>query len=321
MENEVKQTTPAGPIPAVPFEVYSEMFKDFFHMKRENGIIEVRAHTNDGPALWTFGMHRAMGQMYRFVGADPENEVMILTATGDKWFSPSLKFIDEGMKKQYQEYNEEDMQKKTKAYAESTYNEWYTDGRQLHEGIINDIRIPTIAAINGPGGHTSFGLFCDITICTPDAVFQDYHFSQGLPCGEGQYLAMQSLIGIKRANYCSIMGEYLDAQTALELGVVNEVIPREKIYDRAWEIAERYMNRSRMARRATSEIMKRKWRDIFNQDYHMEYFLQCWTGAVDGIPKHDAEKIAKFNTEYTEDNHFMMKGKEEYKPNFTHEVP
>lgn len=309
------------PVKPVPLAEYSEMFKDYFHMKRENGILEVRAHTNDGPAQWTFGMHRAMGQMYRFVGADPENEVLIITATGDKWFSPNLKFINDGLKNTYKEYSSEDLAEKAKVYAESTYNEWFTDGRQLHEGIINDIRIPTIAAINGPGGHTSFGLCCDITICTPDAVFQDLHFTQGLPMGEGQYLTMSNLVGVKRANYMSIMGQYLDAQTALELGVVNEIIPREHLLERAWEIAERYMNRSRMTRRASSEIMKRKWRDVYHQDYMAQYPWQCWAGAVDGIPKHDPIKLAKFNSEWTDEYRFEVHGKKEYTKGSTHKVP
>jgi len=303
------------------FEQYSELFKDLFVMTRKNGIIEVRAHTNGGEPVWSFAMHRGIGQMLRYVGADPENEVMIFTSTGNNWFHTSLKAVEQGLGELDKGFNSEQELLKEKAYARSTYDMQYLDGRQLHEGFFNDVRIPTIAAINGPGGHTSFGLFCDITICTEDSIFKDLHFSQGMPCGEGQYLAMQTLIGLKRANYCSLMGEHIDAQTALELGVVNEIIPREDLMKRAWEIAERIMNRPRMTRRMTSEIMKQKWRNVFHDDYYMHYFSQCWANAVEGYPKfHDLERLTYFNTVHEDDSRFQIKGKKEYKPNFSQEL-
>lgn len=308
-------------LPIFTFEQYSEMFKDLFVMRRKNGIIEVRAHTNGEAPIWSMAMHRGIGQMLRCVGADPENEVLIFTSTGEHWFKTSLAAVQQGMKELDADAASAVELKMEKAYARSTYDMQYADGRQLHEGFLNDIHIPTIAAINGPGGHTSFGLFCDITICTEDSVFQDLHFSQGMPGGEGQYLAMQTLMGLKRANYCSLMGEYVDAQTALELGMVNEIIPRDKLLDRAWEIAERIMNRPRMTRRMMSEIMRRKWKDVFHEDYTMQYFAQCWANAVEGMPKfHDPERLNHFNTVYEEENRFQIRGKDEYKPNFSHEL-
>lgn len=294
-------------VDAVPLEVYSEKFKDYFKFKRENGILEVRAHTNDGPALWNFGMHRGIGQMFRYVGQDPENEVLIFTATGDVWFNMDMSVATD-LKKRYEE--------DPKAYGHATYDEWYQDGRQLHEGVLNDIRIPTIAAINGPGGHTSFALMCDITLCTPDAAFQDYHFMQNLPSGEGQYMTMAHLVGVKRANYMSLLGKYMDAETALQLGVVNEVLEREDLLPRAWEIAQYIMDRKRVMRRFESEIMRRDWRNLLESDYYHEYYLQCWGASIEGaITGQDLEFIKKLQaSKLDSDRRFhpeMPKPKEE----------
>jgi hypothetical protein len=49
---------------AVPkLEEYAERFKDFFKFKRENGILEVRMHTNDGPVKWSYQFHHALAEL------------------------------------------------------------------------------------------------------------------------------------------------------------------------------------------------------------------------------------------------------------------
>jgi len=70
-------------IPTPKFEEYKEVFKENYKMERsEDGVIVVRAHTNDGPIQLIVENHRSVGQMFKTVGADPENEVMIFTGTG-----------------------------------------------------------------------------------------------------------------------------------------------------------------------------------------------------------------------------------------------
>ena len=43
--------------PVPKLEEYSERFKDFFSFKRENGILEVKMHTNGGPVKWSYQFH------------------------------------------------------------------------------------------------------------------------------------------------------------------------------------------------------------------------------------------------------------------------
>jgi enoyl-CoA hydratase/carnithine racemase len=61
-----------------------EEHAEHFVMERRDGIIQLRMHTDGGPALFGFGMHNAWGQAWQEVGNDPENEVLILTGTGDQ---------------------------------------------------------------------------------------------------------------------------------------------------------------------------------------------------------------------------------------------
>ena len=70
-------------IPTPKFEEYKERFKDFYKMERRvDGVILAQAHTNGGPIQLSVENHRSVGQLFKTVGADPENEIMIFTGSG-----------------------------------------------------------------------------------------------------------------------------------------------------------------------------------------------------------------------------------------------
>ena len=137
------------------FEEYKERFKDFYKMERRaDGVILVQAHTKGGPIQLSVENHRSVGQMFKTVGADPENEILIFTGSGDEFMMDS---DPEGFK-----LEEQDLDYWAYEYA-------YKDGRINVSSLVNDLEIPTIGVINGPGFHTEMCLMCDITICSEDA--------------------------------------------------------------------------------------------------------------------------------------------------------
>jgi enoyl-CoA hydratase/carnithine racemase len=181
------------------------------------------------------------------------------------------------------------------------FREWSTDGimRQyqsvvkLLEGLVFNVGIPTIAAINGPGPHTEFALACDLTLCTPDVDLFDPHFVYGVPPGDGMYLVMQELIGLKRSTYHAYTGKGIDGATAVQLGLVNEVLPREQLLPRAWELAEMMMRRPRGCRTMTSQIVKRRWKQLLVQDLehhaahqHYDMVAERETGRRELLQEH-----------------------------------
>jgi hypothetical protein len=77
-------------LPTPKFREYSEFFKDFFTMtRREDGVLLAKAHTAGGPIQLSVQNHRALGQMLKVVGADPENEILILTGSGEEFMMRS----------------------------------------------------------------------------------------------------------------------------------------------------------------------------------------------------------------------------------------
>ena len=60
-----------------------------------------------------------------------------------------------------------------------TYEYAYKDGRIYASALVNDLEIPTIGVLNGPGFHSEICLMCDISICREDAVIFDLHYDIG----------------------------------------------------------------------------------------------------------------------------------------------
>src|SRR5215475_16080772 len=96
-----------------------------------------------------------------------------------------------------------------------------------------------IAAVNGPAIiHAELAVLCDIVLAADTAVFQDApHFPGGLVPGDGVHVVWPLVLGANRGRYFLLTGQKLSAQEALNLGVVSEIVPREKLLARAWELA------------------------------------------------------------------------------------
>ncbi len=243
------------------FEDYQEKYATYFNMERRNGILQVHMHTEGGPVIYGLPIHNAWSQLWLDIGNDPDNEVLIFSGTGDKWIAG---FDPEMSKLPFHEMS-----------ADVFYDQIYADATKLLEAFIFNIDIPTIACINGSGLHTEFALLCDITLCAEHAELFDPHFKFNLVPGDGQGLTFQELMGLKRAAYFLYTSDTIDAQTAKELGLVNEVLSLDDLQPRAWEIAEKIMRKPRAIRRMTSAVLRRQWKQRLVQDlgFHIAHEL------------------------------------------------
>ncbi len=233
-------------IPTPEFEDYRETFKDNYRLtRRENGAILAEAHTMGGPVQLSVENHRSVGQLFRTIGSDPKNEILIFTGTGGNFM---MNVDPQGFKLEHEDL------------AYWAYEYAYKDGRNNVSSLINEVEIPTIGVLNGPGFHSEICLMCDLTICSDDAVIFDLHFPLGAVPGDGIHSCFQELLGTKRAAYALLTGQLIDARKAFELGMVNEVLPRDRLLPRAWELADEIMQQSRTTRRLTTQIIRRPWK-------------------------------------------------------------
>jgi enoyl-CoA hydratase/carnithine racemase len=113
------------------------------------------------------------------------------------------------------------------------------EGRKVLSNIL-DIEVPMITALNGPVLlHSEYALLTDIVLATPETVFQDKpHFEFVIVPGDGINLLWPEVIGSIRGRYFILTQQRLDAQTAMDWGVVNEIVPADCLRARAHEIAD-----------------------------------------------------------------------------------
>lgn len=116
---------------------------------------------------------------------------------------------------------------------------WYKNDTTNIEKLMHIWRLtkPVIAAVNGwaMGGGFWYQLACDITIASEQAVFAQpevRHISN-------TSFLLAALVGWKVANRYSLTGDHMDAQEALRIGMVNEVVPAGELLDRARDLAHR----------------------------------------------------------------------------------
>lgn len=230
------------------FAEYKDSYTNYEFELSPEGVLFMRCHTDGGPLHWEWSSHDAMADAFADVAGDREIKVVIHTGTGDIYNHSWGKPVTESGEPLYNAYDD------AEGVAIMDEKAWY--GRMLLENLLA-IDVPMVAAINGPCSmHSEVPLLMDIVLATDDTWFQDLsHFPRGMVPGDGQHVLWDALVGPSRARYLLLTGYQLKAQEAREWGVVHEVLPREQLLDRAWEIARQIAMRPPIAIRNTRHIM------------------------------------------------------------------
>ena len=223
------------------FDDYANKYS-MIRMRREDGILEMQFHTDGGPLRWSLIPHGQLEQAFLDVGRDRDNEVIILTGSGDEFSGPPVAPGGHNHAKD--------------PVTASQWDAIYWEGKHLLGNLLN-IEVPMIAAINGPAlRHAEIPLLCDIVLCSDNASFQDSaHFHGGLVPGDGVHVVFPLLMGTNRGRYFLLTGQTLSANEAKDLGLVNEVLPRAQLLDRAWTHARMLMQRPPLLRRYTRVLL------------------------------------------------------------------
>jgi len=135
-----------------------------------------------------------------------------------------------------------------------------------------------IAIVNGPAKrHADLALMCDIVIAADDATFEDTaHFHHGsIVPGDGINVIYTMLMGLNRARYLMLTGQVLTAKEAKDMGLVSELLPRDKLLPRAWELAEQLAKKSDTLLRNTRILLTHPLRKAI--DDGLDYYLSLET--------------------------------------------
>ena len=198
------------------------------------GVLVVQLDSNGGPLTFTAQAHtEVVGAFYR-ISQDRANKIVILTGAGGDFmigvdWSSFENVSDPGV-----------------------WSQIHDEGVQVLENIAN-IRVPVIAAIEGRAHiHSEYALLANVIVAAEGATFQDVgHFAAGVVPGDGIFTTWSYRAGAGRAEAFLLNPQPVTAQTALDWGVVAEVVPNGRALARAREFAALYLKAPEVTRRDT----------------------------------------------------------------------
>lgn len=222
------------------FDSYKDRYKSI-RMERTDGILEVTFHTDGGPLEWSLLAHHEFEDAFLEIGRDRENDVVILTGTGEAFSGPAIA---------------PGQHPNRRAMTPEIYDPIQWEGKHLLPNLLA-IEAPVIAAINGPAvRHAEVPLVSDIVLASDDTYFQDTaHFPGGMVPGDGMHVVMPLLMGTTRGRYFLFTGQELGVAEARDVGLVNEVLPRDELLPRARELARLLLQQPRLVRRYTRSLL------------------------------------------------------------------
>jgi enoyl-CoA hydratase/carnithine racemase len=252
------------------FDTYREVFPNARLSRKANGVLEVTLHTDGGKLLFNGHTHEQFVHLFHMIGEDHHNRVVILTGSGDAFMDA---ISPEGFD----------------FFSPQGYDKILREGRKVLSNIL-DIESPMITALNGPVLlHSEYALLTDIILATPETVFQDKpHFEFGIVPGDGVNLLWPEVIGSIRGRYFLLTRQRLDAQTAKEWGVVNEIVPADHLLARAHEIADGIAALPPLTSRYTRIALTQKLRRIIDEG-------SGYSLALEGISAADVARAAVQN--------------------------
>lgn len=208
---------------------------------------------------------------------DDSVAVLVLTGAGDKAFCTGADL------KEQQEHCVGDPQ---------TYWKWMGAFIEAHERLRN-IGKPTIARLNGMtvGGGNEFNMSCDLAVAADDIYIRQVGTARGSVPAGGATQWLPLIVGDRRAREILMLCEEIPAAKALEWGLVNRVVPRERLDAEVDQMCEKLINKLPGCIRYTKQQLN-FWRDF---SWHLTIgHARDWL-SLNNLTAETSEGIAAFN--------------------------
>ncbi|MGH9948261.1 MAG: enoyl-CoA hydratase-related protein [Pyrinomonadaceae bacterium] len=154
--------------------------------------------------------------------------------------------------------------------------------KALHN-VIRQIRktpVPFIAAVNGvcAGAGVNFALACDIVIAANDAAFREAFVRIGLTPDCGGTFFLPRAIGEKLATEMFMTGDSITAERAVQIGMINHVVPAALLLEEAGKLASRLASGPTASLGRIKRMMNATFSNDFNEQLEMEAACQIESG-------------------------------------------
>ena len=241
---------------------YFNRYKNLAMSRDGNGVLTVRFHTDGGPIVFTGQTHEDLPGALEQISLDHDNRALVLTGTGDA-------FMDQLDGPSFGEIFKPAQWEKTRA-----------EGLKVLQRLV-ELPMPVVGVANGPATvHSEYLLLSDIHIASDRAVYGDFaHPAFAIAGGDGVQVVWEEVAGVARAKWLLWTGENITAATALDWGVVSEVVPHEQAYARGLEIATRLAEKPALYRSLHKQTLNQKLRRRIVEGVPYGMALQGLTAA------------------------------------------
>jgi enoyl-CoA hydratase len=207
--------------------------------EKSDGICRVTLNRPEALNALSTSLRESLATTFAELAEDPATQVVILTGAG-RAFTVGLDLKELG--------GELDDSPPPQATLD------------LEQALL-DLPQPVIGAINGFAitGGFELALMCDFLIASTEARFADTHARVGVVPGWGLSQRLPRLIGINRAKELSLTGNFLDAATAYEWGLVNRVVAPDELLVVAESLARDIASTEPTTRTEILRIMNEGW--------------------------------------------------------------
>ncbi|MBV6477980.1 MAG: 1,4-dihydroxy-2-naphthoyl-CoA synthase [Ignavibacteria bacterium] len=178
---------------------------------------------------------------------DDDIAVIILTGAGKRAFSSGADL---------------DEQQKYFLNNPGDYYKWMYEFIQLHE-VMRNTGKPSIARLNGMvvGGGNELNMSCDLAVAADHIIIKQVGAARGSVAAAGATQFLPIIVGDRRAREILFLCEDIPINKALEWGLVNQVVPYEKLDDAVNILAEKLFNKLPECLRYTKQQLN-FWRDL-----------------------------------------------------------
>ncbi len=219
----------------------------FLHVERDGPVVTATINRPDmRNAITTQSDMDSITQFCREMTADHTVRAIVLTGAGSAFCAGG---------------NVKDMQAKQGIFAGAPFElrNSYRTGIQTIPMALQELEVPVVAAVNGPavGAGLDLACMCDIRIASDKATFAESFVKLGIIPGDGGAWFLPRAIGLGLASLMTLTGDAIDAATALQYGLVQQVVPHDQLLSSAQAIAQRIAanpgHSTRMAKRLLRE--------------------------------------------------------------------
>ncbi len=210
-------------------------------VERAGPVLEITLNRPEKKNALTRAMYQAVETAFRGADADPAIRVVLLTGTGDTFTSGN---------------DIKDFQDRAATSVAAHTSPFLT--------ALSSLTKPVVAAVNGAaiGVGTTMLAHCDLVIAARSARFVMPFTSLGLVPEAASSLLFPRLLGHQRASAMLLLGDPIDAATAHQWGLVNQIVADAELLAVARSVASRLASLPPEAVRQTKDLIKHGRPDV-----------------------------------------------------------